>query len=589
MRVDAPILRPGQAHPEQAHPAMNRLLQAVRQHLLWVALFSALANLLFLAPTIYMLQIYDRVVPTRGNLTLLFLTAVLLFALATLSGLDFIRSRLLVRAGIRLDRQMAARLIEATLAPSDGRAQRLSRQPIRECDMLRQALTGPAIFAIFDAPWSPIYIAMCALVHPLIGGLALAGTVAILIIAWRSDVSTREPLLQANRAANLSYASQDDSRAGAEAIRALGMTGAMVGRHLKEREHMLALQARASFAAGRQAALSRFLRNSLQSGALGLGALLAIDGQISGGAIFASSFLLGRAIAPADQLVASWRTIIQARGAYAAITGWMEVEPFDSRPIVLDPPTGRMAIEHVTVANPGADRAILTDVSFAVAPGEMLAITGPSGAGKSTLARVIAGARDCDHGVVRFDGAERAHWNPQQLGRHVGYLPQDILLFAGSIRDNIARYADPGEEADAAVIKAAIACGVHDMILRMPHGYGTMLGPAGSGLSMGQAQRIALARAWFGDPAVLVLDEPNAHLDAEGETRLVQALAEARQRGAAILVTAHRKGVLAPADRILILNDGRLAQVGARDAMLRRLTRPSPPAAQGQKVEGAMS
>jgi ATP-binding cassette subfamily C protein len=549
--------------------------------------FSALANLLFLAPTIYMLQVYDRVVPTRGDLTLGFLTLVLLFALATLSLLEFVRSRILVRASIRLDRELAETLIAATLATTRRSTDR-SRQPIRECDQLRQALTGPAIFALFDAPWMLIYIFVCALIHPAIGVLALVGALAILFIAWRSDRTTREPLLHANTAANLSYASQEQSVLSAEAIRALGMTGAMVRRHLAEREDMLSLQATASFAASRQMALSRFLRNALQSCALGLGALLAIDGQISGGAIFASSFLLGRAISPVDQIVASWRNIIQARASYAEITAWLTEYRPDAPSIQLPCPTGRIDVEQVDVFDRRGDRALLSKLSFTVEPGEMVAITGPSGAGKSTLARVIAGAIPCDAGVIRIDGAERTHWDGDALAAHIGYLPQQVSLLGGTIRDNISRFVDPrGDDAlDKAVIAAAMDCGVHDMILRFPDGYDTMLGWGGAGLSMGQSQRIALARALFREPSILILDEPNAHLDAEGETHLVRALIRAKERGAAVLVTAHRAGVLAPADRILVLNNGRMQALGPRDEIMGALGRQAPPAPRGVVVAG---
>lgn len=564
---------------------MGRVVGAVRQHFIWAAVFSALANLLFLAPTIYMLQVYDRVVPTRGDLTLGFLTLVLLFALATLSLLEFVRSRILVRASVRLDRELAGTLIAAMLA-RPGRAADRSRQPIRECDQLRQALTGPAIFALFDAPWMPIYILVCALIHPAIGLLAFVGALAILFIAWRSDQTTREPLLHANAAANLSYASQEQSVSNAEAVRALGMKGAMVRRHLAEREDMLSLQATASFAAGRQMAISRFLRNALQSSALGLGALLAIDGRISGGAIFASSFLLGRAISPVDQIVASWRNIIQARASYAEIAAWLADCRPDAPAIQLPRPGGRIDVEQVDVFDRLGERAILSKLSFTVEPGEMVAITGPSGAGKSTLARVMAGAIPCDAGAIRIDSAERTHWDGDMLATHIGYLPQQVSLLGGTIRDNISRFSDrtSGDVLDEAVIAAARECGVHDMILRFPDGYDTMLGWGGAGLSMGQSQRIALARTLFREPSILILDEPNAHLDSEGETHLVRALIRAKERGAAVVITAHRAGVLAPADRILVLSNGRMQALGPRDDVLNALSRS--PAPRGVVVAG---
>ncbi|WP_375194582.1 type I secretion system permease/ATPase [Sphingobium sp.] len=563
---------------------MQNAISAVRTHFLWAALFSALANLLFLAPTLYMLQVYDRVVPTRGAATLGFLTLVLMLAYATLALLEYIRSRILVRASVALDRRLARRLIAATLTlqPDDG-ARRKSRQPIRECDQLRQTLTGPAMFALFDAPWTPIYIVVCGLIHPLIGLMALIGGVMLVALTWASERSTRAPLLQANAAANLSYASQEQTMLGAEAVRALGMRSAMVRRHLAEREDMLAWQASASFAAGGRMTISRFLRNALQSGALGLGALLAIDGQISGGAIFASSFLLGRAVAPVDQLVASWRSVVQARGSYAEIMAWLDGRAELTPQTGLPRPTGRLDVERVSVEDIYSDRMILNNLSFGIAPGEMVAVIGPSGAGKSTLARLVAGAIHCSEGEVRIDGAERSQWDGDALAVHIGYMPQQLSLFAGSIRDNIARFscregAEPDRDGriDADVIAAARQCGVHEMILRLPQGYDTMLGWGGMGLSMGQTQRIALARALFRDPAVLILDEPNAHLDSDGEAQLIAALAQAKARGAAIMVTAHRTGLLGPADRILVLDNGRMRMSGPRDQVLGALAKPRP-------------
>lgn len=552
------------------------MIEVVKRHFLWAALFSALANLLFLAPTLYMLQVYDRVVPTRGGTTLAFLTLVLLFAYATLSLLEYIRSRILVRASVGLDRRLARTLIAATLRQQPAERGRKSRQPIRECDQLRQTLTGPAMFALFDAPWTPIYIIVCALIHPLIGLMALLGSLMLVAVAWTSDRATRQPLLRANAAANLSYSSQEQTMQGAEAVRALGMQNAMVRRHLAEREDMLAWQADASFAASSRMGISRFLRNALQSGALGLGALLAIDGQISGGAIFASSFLLGRAVAPVDQLVGSWRSFVAARGSYAEITAWLDGAMDDGPQTSLPRPKGRVDVERVSIEDPHSTRMILNNLSFTIAPGEMVAVIGASGAGKSTLARLVAGAIACDEGEIRIDGAERSQWDGDALAVHVGYMPQQLSLFAGSIRENIARFADPesDERIDADVIAAAQLCGVHEMILRLPQGYDTMLGWGGMGLSMGQTQRIALARALFRDPAVLILDEPNAHLDSDGEAQLIATLAKAKARGAAIMVTAHRTGLLGPADRILVLDNGRMRMSGPRDQVLGALTKP---------------
>lgn len=552
---------------------MKMALAAIRRHFVWAASFSALLNLLFIAPTLYMLQIYDRVVPTQGMTTLFFVTLVLVFALATLSLLDYVRSRLLVRASIRLDRMLAGTILDATLAARGGTRETMSRQAIREFDVLRQTLTGPGILALFDAPWTPIYIGVCFLIHPFLGLLAMAGTAIVLLIAWRNEKATDTPLQRANEAANRSYVSQEQGTAGAEIIRALGMRQAMVARHIRERANMMALQAEASFASGRYVTLSKFVRMTLQSLALGLGALLAIDNKISGGAIFAASFMMGRGLAPVDQMVGAWRQFVQARGAYLTVNELLGSTEASVALTQLPAPRGQVEVERLVLLNPMRDAPILADISFRMAPGEVVAVIGPSGAGKSTLARILSGGLRPDRGNIRIDGAALSDWDQERLARFIGYLPQEASLFAGSVKENISRFTDlmPPAEVDAAVIAAAQACGAHDMILRLPNGYDTMLGWGGRGLSAGQSQRVALARALFGSPALMILDEPNAHLDAEGEASLVQTLHAAKARGATTLIVAHRMGIMAAVDRIMVLKDGRIEGMGPRDEILKRL------------------
>lgn len=553
--------------------SLRAALAAVKRHFVWAGGFSALLNLLFLGPTLYMLQIYDRVLQTRSGLTLFFLTLVLLFALATMSLLDFVRSRLLVRASVRLDRQLSGAILDTLIAQPGGARTTMNKQAMREFDILRQALTGPAILALFDAPWSPIYILVCLLIHPWLGVLALVGTLLVLAVAWRNERSTNEPLKRANEAANRSYVSQEQTTVGAEVIRALGMRDSMVRRHLTERDGMMSLQAEASFAASGYTATSRFLRTTLQSLALGFGALLAIDNQISVGAVFAASFLVGRALAPMDLLVNTWKNVVQARGAYEMLSGLLAENPERVAPTQLPAPKGRLDVEHLIVLNPAKDGAIIADVSFRIVPGEITAVVGPSGAGKSTLARAISGAIAPDRGFVRFDGADRGGWDQDRLARYIGYLPQDPSLFAGTVKENIARFASDHDmqEVDQAVVDAAQVCGAHEMILRLPNGYDTMLGWGGRGLSAGQAQRVALARALFGSPSLLILDEPNAHLDAEGEASLVDTLKASKDAGAAAMVIAHRLGIMGVVDRIMVINNGRIEAYGPRDEVLEKL------------------
>lgn len=583
------------ARDDKPSTPLTEALDACKRHFVSAAVFSALLNLLYLAPTIYMLQVYDRVVPTQGRMTLLFLTFVVLFALATLSLLDFVRSRLLVRASVRLDRQLAGAVLDTTLARPGRTRENLSKQALREFDTLRQTLTGAGILALFDAPWTPIYILVCFLIHPALGFLGLIGGGLLVFLAWRNEQATRAPLQRANEAANIAYVSHEYSAAGSDVVRALGMRRAMVTRHLKERETSMALQTQASFAGGGYMTATRFVRLSLQSLALGLGALLAVDNKISGGAIFAASFLVARALAPIEQVLGAWKSVVQARGAWKTLNDLFEREPVDVSMTQLPPPSGRIEVEHLTVLNAARDGAVLNDVTFAVNKAEVVAIVGPSGAGKSTLVRMIAGAAVPDRGAVRFDGAETKDWDPERLARHIGFMPQEATLFAGTVKENIARFRTfLGEESvdriDQMVVEAARACGAHEMILRLPNGYDTMLGWGGKGLSAGQAQRIALARALFGDPSILILDEPNAHLDAEGEQVLVSTLTQLKERGASVLVVAHRTGVLAAVDKLMVLRDGRLEMYGPRDEVIRRISQPPQNravSAQPQPADGA--
>ena len=551
-------------------------LKACKPHFVYAGVFSAMLNLLYLAPTLYMLQVYDRVVPTRGFMTLAFMTLILLFALSTLALLDLVRSRLLARASMRLDRLLSGAILNATLSRPAAARDGLTRQALREFDTLRQTLSGVGALALFDAPWTPIYILVSFLINPLLGLLGLVGAAALLFLAWRNERSTRGSLHRANEAAGAAYASQEQSAAAADVVRALGMRTALVARHLGERESASRLQAEATFAGGGYSAASRFLRLSLQSLALGLGAFLAIENKVSAGAIFAASILTARALAPIEQVIGGWRNVVQARDAYAKIVALFAGAQVDAPATQLPPPKGALAAERIVVFAPGGQRPILRDIGFQLAAGEAVGVIGPSGAGKSTLMRVLAGAVLPDHGGIRFDGADSRDWDPERLGRRIGFLPQEPTLFAGTVKENIARFqtsleADLGA-IDTMAVEAAERCGAHEMILRLPGGYDTALGPGGRGVSAGQAQRIALARALFGGPSVLILDEPNAHLDAEGEAQLVRTLIDLKAAGTTILVAAHRTGVLAAVDKLIVLHEGRLELFGDRDEVIRRIS-----------------
>ncbi|MBV9995832.1 MAG: type I secretion system permease/ATPase [Caulobacteraceae bacterium] len=549
--------------------------EACRRHLVFAGIFSALLNVLYLAPTLYMLQVYDRVVPTRGRTTLLFLTLVLLLSLATLALLDLARSRILVRAGVSLERSLAAAVLDAGFSRSGAGRDVLMSRATRDFDVMRQVLTGPGMLALFDAPWSPIYIVVSLLIHPVLGLVSLVGAAVLFALTWLNEMATRAPLRRANEASNLSYLSQQYSTAAAELIRTLGMRRTMVNRHLRERQVAASLQLKASFAASGLNAGSRFMRLTFQSLALGVGAFLAIEQQISAGAIFAASLLVGRALSPMDQLLAAWRSLAQARDAYRNLKELLPAEAPGAAPTELPPPSGALAVERLSVATP-AGRALLSDVSFSLAAGETLGVIGPSGAGKSTLARAIAGAVAADNGVVRLDGADRSLWDQERLARHIGYMSQETTLFAGTVKQNIARFDDVADseagEVDARVVAAAQLAGAHAMIMRFANGYDTQLAWGGRGLAAGHAQRIAFARALYGSPALLVLDEPNAHLDGEGEAELMRALAELKQRGVTVVIVAHRTGVLAAADKLMVMREGRIELFGPRDEVVRKLT-----------------
>ena len=562
---------------------MQAAFAAGRRHFAYAALFSALLNLLFIAPMLYMLQVYDRVVPTQGKMTLLLLTVILVIALATLAALEAIRSRLLVRASVRLDLALAEPIMRATLAQPDS-GQRLARQAVREFDTFRQALTGPAMLGMLDAPWVPVYLLIAFLIHPWIGVLTLVGALIILLLAWRTEVANRSRLQEANAAAGRSYALYDASVLSSDVVRALGMRDALVTGHISDRHDMSGLQTDAGLTTARLASYSKFTRLLLQSLALGVGALLAISAKVSPGAIFASMFIVGRALAPIDQLVGGWRTVIQARGSIAVLDELFASTPPDIARTLLPQPTGRLDVEGLTVIGDG-QKPILHNVRFSVRPGEVVAIVGPSGAGKSTLVRAIAGALRANHGHIRFDGAEQRDWDSDQLAAFVGFMPQETMLFAGSIKDNISRFKIRGGEdpamIDAETIAAAKLAGAHEMILKIPGGYDHLLGLGGRGLSAGQAQRIALARALFRGPRYLILDEPNASLDAEGDAQLTQTIEQAKAAGTTILIVAHRLSVLPVVDTLLVIRDGMVAMHGPRDEILRKLAPPQ------QRVAGA--
>jgi len=548
-------------------------LKACRTHFIWGAVFSAMVNLLYLTPTLYMMQVYDRVVPTGGMTTLVLVSAAALFALASLAALDWLRSRLMLRAGLRLDRMLSGKVLSRVM---DLQTKAPNTQALREFDNVRGVIGGQGMLALFDAPWTPLYLVCCFLLHPAIGVLTLVGGIILFSLAWLNERDTRPRLNRAIQSQNHAYAAQEGVASQSEVVRALGMRRSSVARQIAERQLATAAQADAQLAGGRYSGAIKFLRLLMQSAALGLAAFLATKGQISAGAIIASSVLLSRAVAPVELVVGIWPSLVQARASWKTLTDlFAGTAATDRERTALPAPKGRLEVEAVTVKFPDTEAPQLRGATFALQPGKTLGIIGASGSGKTTLARVVAGAVKPQAGTVRLDGAEYDARDGDELARFIGYLPQTPSLFAGSIKDNISRFDTAAgvaqDVADAGAVKAAMAAGAHELIQRLPKGYDTELGPYGQGLSAGQAQRVALARALYGEPVLLVLDEPNSNLDQEGEAALMQAVMNAAARGAAVVIVAHRAGVLARVDRLVVMRDGAIQMDGPREEVLEKM------------------
>ena len=553
---------------------LSDALADCRQHFIAAAVFSFLINILYLAPTLYMLQVYDRVVPTAGKTTLLFVTFALALALMTLSALDMVRNRLLVRASQRVDALIAPRILKQMMATDSGAA----GQAMRDFDSVRTAMSSPAIASIFDLPWTPVYLLVAFMLHFWIGILAILASIFLVSLAWLNQRATQKKMEIATTAMASAHNSQQAAATHGTTVKGLGMTGAMVERQLGHRRIALANMLHAQFAGSKLTASSRFFRLFIQSVALGVGALLAIAGDISSGAIIASSVLLSRALQPIESIIAAWSPLASARASAHRLARAFENVDETRIYTALPPPEGVLTVEEVGIRG-REGRPILVGVSFRADPGQILGIIGPSGSGKTTLGKILVGALQPTIGTVRIDGAKLTDWDQDELGHYFGYMPQEPSLFEGTVKENIARFqkganADEAKAIDEAVVAAAKEAGVHELILQLPKGYDTELGLMGSGLSAGQSQRLALARALYGDPRLLVLDEPNAFLDQSGEESLIACIAKARARGATVIVIAHRRGVLQAVDRLLVLEEGKPRLLGPAADVVARLMGP---------------
>ncbi|PPD33318.1 MAG: type I secretion system permease/ATPase [Methylomonas sp.] len=531
--------------------------------------FSLVINILQLVPTIYMLQVFDRVVPT-GNLdTLGLMTLVLMVLFITQGVLEWVRSQILVRVSTRLEVLLNERLFKVAYKLAlYSSGQRASTQPLDDLTGLRQFLTGSGLFAFFDAPWVPIYLAVMFLFHPWYGWVGVATAILLIVIAYIQEKATNTLLNDANNLAMAGRNLVNKNLRNAEVIDSMGMLPNIQDRWLGSMDKVLALQAIASSRAGVINAFSKLTRMSSQSLILAVGAYLVIGNEISSGLMMAGSILLGRALAPIDMVIGSWKSFISARGQFKRLNDLLTQMPAGHQKMSLPDPQGAFKLELATVVPPGAKTPVIKDITMSIVKGDVLGIIGPSGAGKSTFARALLGIWPTSSGRIRLDGAEIYNMNRDELGPFLGYLPQDIELFEGTISENIARF---GVVVSEKVVEAARMADVHELILCLPDGYDTYIGANGINLSGGQRQRIGLARALYGNPVVVVLDEPNSNLDEQGELALARAIQRLKAKQTTVIVITHRNNVLANVDKLLVLKEGQLSVYGPRDQVLAHL------------------
>jgi ATP-binding cassette subfamily C protein len=571
---------------ENGRPELRRALAVSRGLFIAVALFSFLVNMLMLTGSIFMLQVYDRVLASGSEATLLTLF-VLTAALFLLMGLlDFARTRVLTRVGARFQALLDRRVFEAVLrrAVSPDERGRHSTA-MRDLESIQRALAGPAPFAFFDAPFAPLFLAGVFFFHWSLGALAVAGGLVLFTLAILNERRAREPLQTSTEASARSENFAEALRREGETVQGLGMRRAALDRWEALRGRALDAQIDATDATGGYAIASKTIRFFLQSAMLALGALLAIEGIITPGVMIAASILMGRALAPVEQAIGQWSGLQRALKGWSNLVDLLAATPPPETRTRLPPPRGVLEAQGLTAAALGSRTPTLRNVSFRVEPGQALGVIGPSAAGKSTLAKVLVGILRPAAGSVRLDGAGLDQYNDDELGRYVGYLPQDVVLFDGTVTENIARLSP--EVDDAAVVTAAKRAGAHELILQLPMGYDTPIGPGGGRLSGGQRQRVALARALYGDPAVVILDEPNSNLDAQGEQALVLAIKDLRERGRSVVVMAHRPSAIAACDVLLMLDRGAPRAFGPKEQVLRETTANYPQLVSGGAARAA--
>ena len=556
---------------------LNRTLWVLRREFVWVGVFSLVANVLMLTPSVYMLQVFDRVLTSQSELTLLVVTLFLIVFFVVMAFAEWIRSRLLVRTGVRIDQELNPRVFTASF---DAYLRQTRRNPVEAFSALttlRQFLTGQGILAFFDSPWTVIYIIVIFLLHPFLGWLSVLFACIQLGVTWLSHRVTVQMIESATESGTNSVEYAQGKLRNIEPLHAMGMLGNMRERWLGFHEGSLNDSGVSFHKQNRQQSLTKFVRYSMQSLTLGAAALLVLDGKLTPGAMIAANVLMARALQPLDLLVVSWKLFIQAKMAFSQLETILEEFPERSSGKDHGEPEADISLKKLSAGVSGRDTPILDEISADIPAGNLLVMIGPSGSGKSTLARCMVGVWPGVDGEVLIDGQPIESWDRRELGPHIGYLPQDIELFGGSIAENIARF---GEVVPEKVVEAAQRTGIHEMILRFPGGYDTEIGEAGSMLSAGQRQRIGLARAMYGNPAFIVLDEPNANLDDAGDQALLRAVDDLKKQGKTVVLISHRPYIIKVADLLLILRDGRIVHFGPRDAVLAEMRSQSaqPPA-----------
>ena len=544
---------------------LRAVLWRFRREFAVCVVFSAVINLLMLTPTLYMLQLFDRVMISQSILTLAAMTLVMLFFFAVMSFSEWSRSRLLVRLGVRLDEELNTRVFNASFESQLRQPGGNPAQAFSDLTNLRQFMTGNGLFAFMDAPWTPIYLGVLFMLHPWLGVLGVVFSLILMVLAWFSNQATRASLEKAMESSAPVTTFVQSKLRNAEVIEAMGMLGDLRREWLVRHRNHLRLNNTAGDVSARVQSLTKFVRYTQQSLALGAGALLVIEGELTAGAMVAANVLIGRATQPLDMMVGTWRSFLSARKSFERLEALLGRHPARQAGRVHDVPKGEMRLEGLVATAPGRAQPILKGLTAEFPAGEVIGIIGPSGSGKSTLARSLVGIWPYTEGRVLIDGEPIDSWSRDELGPFIGYLPQDIELFEGSIAENIARFGDIDPDK---VIRASQRAGVHDMILRLPKGYDTPMGEAGGTLSGGQRQRLGLARAMYGDPSILVLDEPNSNLDEIGEAALLRAVQDLKAQGRTVFLITHRSGILAATDRLLLLKDGEIVLYGPRQQVI---------------------